>query len=139
MDKASSALRRSSVKLMSFGNGHGDLQMIISQLRDVKASSRTFAAAQEAAMQDMFKWAMRDENRAIQDSVCQVCQLHIDNIDKLTLSLLGQMLGLAGYYSCEYSRKIKNVLSLADSRAPQTMVGSPARIWREFQGSPQAF
>lgn len=72
MDKASSALRRSSVKLKSLGSGHGDLQMIISQLRDAKAASKTFAAAQEAAMQDMVKWAMRDENRAIQDSVCQV-------------------------------------------------------------------
>ena len=87
MDKASSALRRSSVKLMSFGSGHGDLQMIISQLRDVKAASRTFAAAQEAAMQDMFKWAMRDENRAIQDSVCQVCHFILTT---LTLTLFAQ-------------------------------------------------
>ena len=72
---------------MSFGSGHGDLQMIISQLRNVKAASRTFAAAQEAAMQDMFKWAMRDENRAIQDSVCQVCHFILTT---LTLTLFAQ-------------------------------------------------
>jgi hypothetical protein len=75
LEKASSALRRSSVKLLSLGSGHSDLQMVISQLRDVKAAARTFASTQNATMQDMVKWSLKDENRAIQDAVCQVAEL----------------------------------------------------------------
>jgi hypothetical protein len=36
MDKASKALRRSGVRIKSIGSGHSDLQMVISQLKDVR-------------------------------------------------------------------------------------------------------
>ena len=36
MEKASKALRRSGVRIKSIGSGHSDLQMVISQLKDVR-------------------------------------------------------------------------------------------------------
>ena len=36
MEKASKALRRSGVRIKSIGSGHSELQMVISQLKDVR-------------------------------------------------------------------------------------------------------
>ena len=40
MEKASKALRRSGVRIRSIGSGYSDLQMVISQLKDVRAASK---------------------------------------------------------------------------------------------------
>ena len=65
MEKASTVLRRSGVRLRSSlgGSGHGDLQMVIGQLRDAKATQRAFAQSEAAAWQDLTKWSLKDENR----------------------------------------------------------------------------
>ena len=62
-------------------------QMVISQLKDVRTASKAFSTAQSSAMQvlhdfllqkihhpmqDLVKWGLKDENRAIQDAVTQV-------------------------------------------------------------------
>ena len=62
--------------------------MVISQLKDVRTASKAFSTAQSSAMQvlhdfllqnihhpmqDLVKWGLKDENRAIQDAVTQVC------------------------------------------------------------------
>lgn len=75
MEKASKALRRSGVRIKSIGSGHSDLQMVISQLKDVRIASKAYAAAQSSAMQDLVKWSLKDENRAIQDALTQVGEL----------------------------------------------------------------
>lgn len=75
MEKASKALRRSGVRIRSIGSGYSDLQMVISQLKDVRTASKAFSTAQSSAMQDLVKWSLKDENRAIQDAVTQVCEL----------------------------------------------------------------
>ena len=78
MDKANSMLRRSGVRLrtsLGSGSGHTDLALAISQLRELKAASRTFAQAQNAALQDLVKWSIKDDNKAEQDAVCQVGEL----------------------------------------------------------------
>ncbi|XP_023335571.1 uncharacterized protein LOC111706871 isoform X2 [Eurytemora carolleeae] len=75
MEKASKALRRSGVRIKSIGSGHSELQMVISQLKDVRVASKGFATAQSAAMQDLVKWSLKDENRAIQDALTQVGEL----------------------------------------------------------------
>lgn len=75
MEKASKALRRSGVRIKSIGSGYSDLQMVISQLKDVRIGSKAFAAAQSCAMQDLVKWSLKDENRAIQDALTQVDEL----------------------------------------------------------------
>ena len=64
-------------------------QMVISQLKDVRTASKAFSTAQSSAMQvlhdfllqniyhatqDLVKWGLKDENRAIQDAVTQVSQ-----------------------------------------------------------------
>lgn len=61
------SLRRSSVKLSSLGRGNGDLKMVITQLKTVKENANSYAKAQEKAMADVEKWALKEENRAIQD------------------------------------------------------------------------
>lgn len=75
MEKASKALRRSGVRIKSIGSGYSDLQMVISQLKDVRAASKAFSTAQSSAMQDVVKWSLKDENRAIQDALTQVGEL----------------------------------------------------------------
>lgn len=75
MEKASKALRRSGVRIRSIGSGYSDLQMVISQLKDVRTASKVFSTAQASAMQDLVKWSLRDENRAIQDALTQVGEL----------------------------------------------------------------
>ena len=61
------SLRRSSVKLTSLGRGNGDLKMVISQLKTVKENASSFSKAQDKVMEDVEKWALKEENRAIQD------------------------------------------------------------------------
>jgi len=75
MDKASKVLRRSGVRIRSIGSGHSDLQMVIAQLKDVRTTGKAFSVAQSSAMQDLVKWSLKDENRAIQDALTQVGEL----------------------------------------------------------------
>ena len=37
-----------------------------------RVASKAFATAQSSAMQDLVKWSLKDENRAIQDALTQV-------------------------------------------------------------------
>jgi len=75
MEKASKALRRSGVRIRSIGSGHSDLQMVIAQMKDVRTAAKAFSTAQSSAMQDLVKWSLKDENRAIQDALTQVGEL----------------------------------------------------------------
>ncbi len=77
MEKASTVIRRSGVRLRTSlgGSNHADLQMVIGQLKDSKATHRAFAQSESAAWQDLTKWSLRDDNRAIQDALCQVGEL----------------------------------------------------------------
>jgi len=61
--------------IKSITGGHSDLQMVIAQLKDVRVASKGFTTAQCTAMQDLVKWSMKDENRAIQDALTQIDEL----------------------------------------------------------------
>ncbi|XP_071040322.1 uncharacterized protein [Parasteatoda tepidariorum] len=76
MDRASKVLRRSGVRLKSIGAGHSDLNMVISELKDLRHATKAFMTAQNSASQDMVKWATCDENRAIQDIMSQLGELN---------------------------------------------------------------
>lgn len=76
MDKASRAIRRSSAKLMSFGTGNADLNILMSEVKDVRSSAKSFMGAQSLASNDMLRWAANEENRAIQDVVNQISELN---------------------------------------------------------------
>lgn len=67
---------RSGVRLKSIGGGHADLNMVISELKDMRQAAKVFMAAQNSAAQDMVKWAAADENRAIQDIMSQLAELN---------------------------------------------------------------
>jgi hypothetical protein len=76
MEKASKAIRRSGVRLKSLGGGHSDLNMVISELKDVRQAAKAFMQAQNSAAQDMLKWSVHDPNRAVQDVVSQLAELN---------------------------------------------------------------
>jgi len=67
---------RSGVRLKSMSSGHQELNMVISQLRDVKSTAKAFATAQNTASQDMLKWSSSEENLAIQDTFLQLTELN---------------------------------------------------------------
>ncbi|XP_043216729.1 protein diaphanous homolog 1-like isoform X2 [Amphibalanus amphitrite] len=67
MDKASKVFRRGGVRLRTLSSRHSELQLLISELRTVRAAQRGLVAAQNRAAQDLVRWSLRDENRAVQE------------------------------------------------------------------------
>ncbi|KAK3932624.1 Staphylocoagulase [Frankliniella fusca] len=68
MDKASKVLRRSSVRIRSIGSGHGELNLAISELKEMRVAAKAFLTAQLSASSELLQWAQAGENRAIQDT-----------------------------------------------------------------------
>ncbi|XP_046329067.1 uncharacterized protein LOC124112918 isoform X1 [Haliotis rufescens] len=77
MDKAARAVRRSSVKLLSLNGGHADLNVLISEVKDMRNTAKAFMNAQSAASQDLLKWTAHEDNRAIQDVANQLAELNL--------------------------------------------------------------
>lgn len=77
MDKASKAIRRSGVRLKSMSGGHGALQMVISQLGEVRTSLKAFTQAQATASEDTMRWAAAHENRAIAETFSHLAELSL--------------------------------------------------------------
>nr|XP_045596603.1 uncharacterized protein LOC123757189 [Procambarus clarkii] len=76
MDKASKAIRRSGVRLRSMSSGHGSLQMVISQLGEVRTSFKAFSQAQATASEDLLSWSGGShENRAIEETFAHLAEL----------------------------------------------------------------
>ncbi|KAH7935218.1 hypothetical protein HPB52_004806 [Rhipicephalus sanguineus] len=76
MDRASRAIRRSGARLKALNGGHADLNLVISELRDIRLAMKSFLTAQNAVAQDMVLWAQADENRIIQDVMAQLAELN---------------------------------------------------------------
>lgn len=62
---------------MSLGAGHGDLNVLISEVKDMRTTAKAFMNAQSAASQDLLKWAANEENRALQDVANQLAELNL--------------------------------------------------------------
>ncbi|XP_071519591.1 uncharacterized protein [Panulirus ornatus] len=78
MDKASKAIRRSGVRLRSLSSGHGSLQMVISQLGEIRTSFKAFAQAQATASEDLLRWSGGNhENRAIEETFVHLAELSL--------------------------------------------------------------
>ncbi|RZF31929.1 hypothetical protein LSTR_LSTR011526 [Laodelphax striatellus] len=75
MNKATKAFRRGSIRIKSFAAGHHDLNLIISDLKQVKVTAKAYMEAQETAMKDMAKWASKEHNKAIFGSFNHILQL----------------------------------------------------------------
>lgn len=75
MDKAARAVRRSSAKLL--GGGHADLHLLLSEVKDMRNTAKAFANAQNAVAQDLLKWAIHEDNRALQDVINQLAELNL--------------------------------------------------------------
>jgi hypothetical protein len=56
-------------------SGYRELNMVISELRDVRSTAKAFAVAQNTATQDMLKWSLNEENTAIRDTFVQFSEL----------------------------------------------------------------
>lgn len=63
--------------MMSLGAGHGDLNVLISEVKDMRTTAKAFMNAQSAASQDLLKWAANEENRALQDIANQLAELNL--------------------------------------------------------------
>ncbi|XP_075219320.1 uncharacterized protein LOC142323487 isoform X2 [Lycorma delicatula] len=67
---------RSSIRLKSsFTSGHSDLNMIISDLKEVKSTAKAFMLAQQTAWRDISKWASKEHNSTISSSLTYFMQL----------------------------------------------------------------
>ena len=77
MDRVSRGVRRGGVKIMSglTGGNHSDLNLLISEIKDVRSGGKTFMTAQNSAAQHLLKWGA-NENRAIQDVSSQLCEIN---------------------------------------------------------------
>ncbi|RUS77157.1 hypothetical protein EGW08_015080 [Elysia chlorotica] len=75
MDKAARAVRRSSAKLL--GGGHADLHLLLSEVKDMRNTAKAYTNAQNAVAQDLLKWAVHEDNRALQDVVNQLAELNL--------------------------------------------------------------
>lgn len=72
MDKA---LRRSGVRIRSASSGHTELQLVISEVGGIPSAGRRFTGAQQAAADDLLRWSLLQEDRAIRDAASQVHEL----------------------------------------------------------------
>ena len=59
--------RRSAARLSGLSSGHTELFVTISQLKELRTATKAQIAAQESAMNDLFKWSTKEDNRAIKD------------------------------------------------------------------------
>lgn len=67
MERANQALRRSSVKLKCLNSGHSDLNMIISDVKEIRSAFKSFHLAQVTTWEDMAKWANKEKTIALQE------------------------------------------------------------------------
>ena len=63
--------------MKSISSGHGQLQMIVSQIREVRTTFKAFMAAQMTLSDDLVKWSAENENIVIQDVLTQSSQLQL--------------------------------------------------------------
>ena len=68
---------RSSVRIRSAGSGHTDLQLVISEIKEMRAAARWFQSSQTSALGDLLKWSLRGEYRAIQETAAQLVELNM--------------------------------------------------------------
>jgi len=80
MDRVSRGVRRGGVKIMSglTGGNHSDLNILISEIKDVRNGAKSFMTAQNSAAQQLLKWGANESNnhRAIQDVTSQLCEIN---------------------------------------------------------------
>uniref|UniRef100_A0A1B6MGD4 Uncharacterized protein n=1 Tax=Graphocephala atropunctata TaxID=36148 RepID=A0A1B6MGD4_9HEMI len=75
MNKASKALRRSSIRLKSFSCGHSELNLIVLDMKEVRSAAKQFTDAQETVWKDLSKWASKERNEAIRESFSYLIEL----------------------------------------------------------------
>lgn len=64
--------------MRSLGSGgSADLNVMVSELKDMRESAKGFMNAQNSACQDMMRWAANEENRAIQDVANHIAELNL--------------------------------------------------------------
>lgn len=57
-------------------SGYGSLQMVISQLGEVRSTFKSFAQAQTQSSEDLLQWAVGTrQNRAIEETVVYLAEL----------------------------------------------------------------
>ncbi|KAK2721817.1 hypothetical protein QYM36_003959 [Artemia franciscana] len=67
MDKAGNALRRSGVRLIGASKGHTELQLLISELKKLKATVAQLGKSKLSSSQDLLNWTTTEGNAALQE------------------------------------------------------------------------
>lgn len=75
MSKAAKAIRRSGVRLKSLRSGHTGLQIVLSDLSNLRQKMKDSSTAEENAFDSISKWAQEDDLPALQDVLHQVGEL----------------------------------------------------------------
>ncbi|XP_014680887.1 PREDICTED: uncharacterized protein LOC106820830 [Priapulus caudatus] len=73
---AGKAIRRGSVKLMPLSAGNGDLNLLISQLRITRQTSKNLIAAQDCMVSDLVKWVTAEKSDAMHDVATHLITLN---------------------------------------------------------------
>merc|ERR1711879_918648 len=69
------SFRRSGARLMGLSSGHTELLVAITQLKELRTATKAQITAQESAIDDLFKWSSKEDNRAIKDVVERCTEL----------------------------------------------------------------
>lgn len=67
---------RSSIRLKSFSCGHSELNLIVSDMKELRSVAKQFTNAQETVWKDLHKWASRERNQAIKESFNHLSELN---------------------------------------------------------------
>lgn len=69
---------RSGAFLLSFGTGHQELNLIISDLKSLKSQLKAVRDTQQTILHDITNWTCVDENRPLQELF-----LHLSDLNSL--------------------------------------------------------
>lgn len=63
------------MRLKAISTGHSELNLVLCGLRDMRLAAKSFVQSQSTASQDLLRWSIKTENRAIQDTFAQLVEL----------------------------------------------------------------
>lgn len=62
--------------MKSFSCGHPELNLIVSDMKEMRSAAKQFTDAQETVWKDLHKWASRERNEAIRESFTHLIELN---------------------------------------------------------------
>ena len=63
--------------MRSAGSGHTDLQLVKSEVNEMRTAASLFESSQTSAVSDLLKWSLRGENKAVEETAAQLVELNM--------------------------------------------------------------